>query len=87
LQHASVIDLWIMRGIQQSYRLALAEFAELGQRRTALELTDVAPAEGSESLRVVLKPLAQRSARGDVLHPQVHVRIGLFQAPGPEAIH
>jgi hypothetical protein len=69
LQDASVIDPRVVRGIQQGHRLAPGEFAQLGNGGIAPELTRVPSPEDLESLRVVLKPLAQWGTGRDVLHP------------------
>src|SRR5581483_971546 len=69
LQHPGVIDPRIVRRVQQRDRLALAELAKLGERRVSLELAGIAPTKGLKPLRVVVKPLAQRCAGGNILHP------------------
>src|SRR6185437_10403127 len=86
-EHDGLIARLVMRGIDQRQAPFSRERSQLCHELPLLrKLRPIAATKLLPTLRVVSEPLAQLSARGDLLHPLSDVGIGLRHAARPQSV-
>src|SRR6185437_14957857 len=86
-EHDGLIVRLVMRGVDQGQAPFSRERSQLCHELPLLrKLRPIAATKLLPTLRVVSEPLAQLSARGDLLHPLSDVGIGLRHAARPQSV-
>jgi hypothetical protein len=86
-QDDRIVMRFIVRCEDQCNRATPGQFLQFfDSNRLLLQLSAIAATEFGPALRVMAEPLAQLSARRDILHPAVDCRIRLAQPAWPQSI-